>query len=77
MGTCADFAFAIAATSPGKYVTTLSSEIRFLAKTKGDHLYAECKVAKDGSRVCFADVEITDDTGKKVALVSVSGLHVS
>ena len=75
--TLADYSFAVAATSPGKYVTTLSSEIRFLAKAKGDHLYAECKVVKDGSRVSFADVEISDDTGRKIALVSLSGLHVS
>lgn len=75
--TLADFAFAVSVGSPGHYTTTLSSEIRYLARAKGDHLYAECKVAKNGSRVCFADVVITDDSGKKIALVSVSGLHLS
>lgn len=75
--TLADFAFAVATNRPGQYITTLSSEIRYLAKTKGDHLYAECKVVKNGSRASFADVVITDELGRKIALVSMSGLHLS
>ena len=75
--TLADFAFAVATNSPGHYTTTLSSEIRSLTRAKGDHLYAECRVVKDGEHACFADVVITDGLDRKAALVSVSGLHLS
>ena len=75
--TLADFSFAVATNDPGHYVTTLSSEIRYLSKTKGTKLIAECNVIKNGARACFADISISDDLGTKVALVSVSGYHLS
>lgn len=74
--TLADFAFAVAANRPDDYTTTLSSEIRYLARSKGTVLTAECNVVKNGRRSCFADVVITDDLGIKIALVSTSGMHI-
>ncbi len=75
--TLADFAFAVASNKPERYTATLTSEIRYLAQTKGTKLKAECNVVKDGKRTCFADITIIDDLGVKVALVTVSGIHLS
>ena len=75
--TLADFAFAVATSTPERYTTTLTSEIRYLARAKGDFLKAECTVVKSGKTACFADVSVSDETGKTAALISVSGCHLS
>lgn len=75
--TLADFSFAVATSRKHHYTITVTSEIRFLAKTKGDRLYSECRVIRDGGKICFADVTITDSTGAAVAVVSMSGMHLS
>ena len=75
--TLADFALAVAANRPDDYTATLTSEIRYLAQSKGSVLTAECNVIKNGRRTCFADIEIKDDLGVTVALVTASGMHIS
>lgn len=75
--TLADFAFAVASNKPDRYTATLTSEIRYLTKAKGDRLIAECKVVRDGSKTCFADVVVSDNLDREVARVTVSGFHLN
>ena len=77
--TMADFAFAVAANYEfdGPVVTvTLSSNISFLSGMKGDTLYAAANVVREGKRVCFYEVQVTDDLGTRIASVSISGCRI-
>lgn len=77
MFTLADFAFAVAANRSKDAVTvTTSSDISFVGTVKGDTLIAETRLLKDGRRSCFYQVEVKDDLGNLVAVVSTVGTHV-
>lgn len=77
MFTLADFAFAVATNRSRDAVTvTTSSNISFLGTVKGDMLIAETRLLKDGRRSCFYEVEVRDDKGNLVAVVSTVGTHV-
>lgn len=71
--TLADFCYGVAV--DGKCVS-LSSEITFLAATKGSYLYAEAKMVKTGRSTVFYTIEVTDDLGKKIAFVTMTGFRV-
>ncbi len=75
--TLADFTFAVA-TNPKPDVVTVTtvSQICYLNPTKGTTLFAECKLLKDGSSVCFYEVNITDDLGTEIANVTITGTHI-
>ena len=47
--TLADFAFAVAGNSGGMLTVTVSSNISFVGTCKGDVLYAETRLIKDGN----------------------------
>ena len=53
--TLADFALAIAC------------NIEYFSATKGEKLIATCDVDKSGRRLGFYTIEITDDTGRRIA----------
>lgn len=74
--TLADFAFAVATNFDGNITVTLSASISYLTGTKGDVLYAETKLIKDGRRNCFYEVYITDNTGASIAVVNMCGAHI-
>lgn len=74
--TLADFAFAVATNTPDKGTVTVSTQISFTSAPKGDILYGECCVVKEGRRNCFYTVKITDELGTLVAVANVTGLHV-
>lgn len=77
MFTLADFTFAVATNrSPEAVTVTTSANISFMGTVKGDVLTAESKLLKDGRRSCFYEIEIKDDRGNLVALVSVVGTHL-
>ena len=77
MFTLADFTFAVAANRGHDAVTvTTSSNISFLGTVKGDTLIAETRLLKDGRRSCFYEVDVKDDKGNLVAVVSTVGTHV-
>ena len=77
MFTLADFTFAVAANRGGDSVTvTTSSNISFLGTVKGDTLIAETRLLRDGRRSCFYEVDVKDDKGNLVAVVSTVGTHV-
>ena len=74
--TLADFAFAVAGNSGGVLTVTVSSDISFIGTCKGDVLYAETRLIKDGRRSCFYEITITDNLGNVVAVVMSSGMHL-
>lgn len=72
--TLADYCYAVASDS---VAVSLSSEINFLASTKGTELIAEAKMIKDGRSTVFYEVRITDDLGKNIAFVTMTGFRIS
>ena len=74
--TLADFAFAVAANPEGRDVVTQASQITFLKPAKGKYLTAIANQVKDGKRICFYEVKVTDDLGNDVAFVTINGYVV-
>ena len=74
--TLADFAFAVAANQEGRDVVTQASHITFLKPAKGKYLTAIANQVKDGKRICFYEVKVTDDLGNDVAFVTINGYVV-
>lgn len=77
MFTMADFVFAVATNFDAPSPTvTVTSNIAYLASPRGNILYGEAKLLKDGKRNCFYEITITDDTGLTVAIVTTNGAHL-
>lgn len=74
--TLADFVFAVATNFKQPITVTAVSQISYLGAAKGDTLYGESKLLKDGKRTCFYEINITDNLGNAVAVVSTSGSHI-
>ena len=74
--TLADFAFAVAANHEKMSVVSISTNISFLSACKGDKVTAEAKMVKDGRTTCYYTVDVTDNTGRLVAAVTVTGCKV-
>ncbi len=76
--TLADLAFAVASNF-GKENATVSmvSQANFLSMSKGEVLYADAELVKDGRSTCFYEVRVSDDTGKLIAVVSFTGAHLA
>ena len=74
--TLADFVFAVATNFKQPVTVTAVSQISYLGAAKGDTLYGESKLLKDGKRTCFYEINITDNLGNAVAVVSTSGSHL-
>lgn len=74
--TLADFTFAVASNIGGVPTVTLSSSISYLSSPKGDTLYSEIKLLKDGRRACFYETTITDNLGNMIAVVTATGMRV-
>ncbi len=71
--TIADTIGGAAATSRGRYVTTLSGNINYLRPAIGSKkLFAESSEVKIGKNVCVYDVMITDDTGREIARATMT-----
>lgn len=45
----------------------MSNTIEYFSATKGEKLIATCDVDKSGRRLGFYTIEITDDTGRRIA----------
>ncbi len=74
--TLADFVFAVASNFKQSVTVTTVSQISYLGPVKGDILYGESKLIKDGKRNCFYQIMVTDDLGTEVATVAVNGVHL-
>ena len=75
--TLADFAFAVATNSENSFTATADSHISYLSSSKGKKLFAECRKVKEGRRLCFYEIMITDDLGAEIAVISTTGMHLS
>ena len=74
--TLADFTFAVATNFNQPLTVTTTSNISFMGSPKGDTLYSETRLLKDGKRNCFYEITITDNLGTLVAVVNSSGTHL-
>lgn len=75
--TLADFAFAVAANWEKMGCVSLRSDISFLGAAAGQKLIATATCLKDGrTTVCYR-VDVTDETGRLVALVTTTGYRVA
>ena len=71
--TLADFAFAVAANSEELGTVTLDSAISYMSAPKGSVLRARAKCLRRGANICNYNIDVTDDLGRQVAVVSVTG----
>ncbi len=77
MYTLADFVFAVSTNFEADSVTvTVVSQICYLSPAKGDTLYGESRLIKDGRTNCFYEITITDNLGTRVATVNTTGQHL-
>ncbi len=77
MFTLADFVFAVATNFNQEDITvTTVSQICYLGMAKGDTLYGESKLIKDGRTTCFYEIVISDNLGNNVAIVTMTGAHL-
>ena len=75
--TLADLAFAVASNFDKEEATvSLSTSANFMSASKGNVLYAEARLIKDGRRNCFYEVRVTDDLGKDIAEILFTGAHL-
>ena len=75
--TLADLTFAVASNFDKKEATvSLSTSANFMSASKGNVLYAEARLIKDGRRNCFYEVRVTDDLGKDIAEILFTGAHL-
>lgn len=73
--TLADFAFAVATNYTDDITVTQTSQITYLGSPKGKRLTAEAKKVKSGRSTCFYLVDVKDELGTDVAIVTVTGFH--
>lgn len=75
--TLADFCFAIASNGLGDEggTVSLSSQITFLGAAKGKTLIGIANCVKNGRTTNFYTIDITDELGTKVAMITTNGFR--
>ena len=71
--TLADLTFAVAANFGGRMTVSISSNISFIGACKGDTLLSEARCIKSGRSACFYEIDVKDNLGNQVAVVSITG----
>ena len=71
--TLADLTFAVAANFGGRMTVSISSNISFIGACKGEMLYSTARCVKSGRSTCFYEIEVNDDLGNQVAIVTITG----
>ncbi len=71
--TLADFAFAVASNWEHPGVVSLSSNITYLGVAKGEYLIAEAVCVKDGRTTSYYRIEVSDELGNLIAVVTTTG----
>ena len=75
--TMADFTFAVSTNFKAERPTvTNAAQISYLNSPKGDTLYSESRLLKDGHRICFYEIRVRDSEGVDVAVISMNGYHI-
>lgn len=75
--TLADYAFAVASMCGSFASVSLTSTIEFMRVSKGTKLIATADIDKPGHKVGFYTIEVTDDTGERIAKVVTTCYHPS
>ena len=71
--TLADFAFAVCCNNDHQLTVALNVDINFLSAPKGAKLFARARRVKSGRTTGVYQVDVTDDTGRQVALFTGTG----
>lgn len=71
--TLADFAFAVASNWQEIGTVSLQSNIAYLGSVKGQRLLAEAICIKNGRTTSYYRIEVADDLGNLVAVVTTTG----
>lgn len=71
--TLADLAFSVAANNAHMPTVAQQTSVSFLSGSKGTKLIARAKCRKDGRTTCVYNIDITDDTGRDIALIVATG----
>lgn len=74
--TLADFAFAVCDNNVHKPTTGMDADIRFLSAPKGAELIAKARVIKSGRTTTTVQVDVSDELGSKVALLTGTGFKL-
>ena len=74
--TLADFAFAVLANHLHRPTTGQQAGVNFLSTTKGTRLIARAVCKKNGRSTTVINVDVTDDTGRDVAQVVMTGFKL-
>ncbi len=75
--TLADFTFAVSINFNSDCVTvTTVGQICYLSAVKGDMLYCESKILRNGKTTCFYEMTVTDNSGTKIAIITITGTHL-
>ena len=74
--TLADFTFAVA-TNAIEPTVSLNNSISYIKPGKSGVLYATAKLKSETKRMCFYDIDVTDDNGVLIATMSVTGFHTT
>lgn len=75
--TIADFAFAVAANSEALEWVSTESSIHYLSSAQSQKLVAFTRCIRQGSRCCLYEIEVSNEAGKLLALVTTSGMKIN
>ena len=75
--TMADLTFAVSTNFRAERPTvTNAAQVSYLNDPKGNTLYSESRLLKEGHHICFYEIRIWDDTGRDIAVVNMNGYHI-
>ena len=74
--TLADVAAAVAVNNVHRTTIAMNANIYFLSGTKGTRLFAKSRIVKTGRTTSVAEVTVTDDLGKEIALFTSTGFKL-
>lgn len=74
--TLGDFAFAVAANNAHLTTVGQQANINFFSGSRGSRLFARAKCRRDGKTTCVYNIDISDDLGRDVAQLVVSGFKL-
>ena len=73
----ADFAFAVAANWEKMGCVSLHADISYLGAARGERLIAKVVCVKDGRTTACYRIDVTDELGNLVAIVTTTGYHTA
>ena len=74
--TLADLAFAVSANNDHHPTVSMTSTVHFLSPVRGKQLYARTRRVKTGRNSAVWEVEIRDELGTNIALLTGTGFKL-